>query len=86
MKLVGKERLLIAPLFYPNKNNISGQTISEVLEMAKQNQKHAKKNSSAAGSQRKEERPISTAYPVIDNDLARDNIENDSPAANLQDI
>ena len=55
--------------------------------MAKQNQKHVKKNSTAAaGSQRKKERPISSAYPVIDNDLARDNIENDSPAANLQDI
>lgn len=79
--------MLIAPLFYPNKNNIPGQTISEVLEMAKQNQKHTKKNSTAASrSQRKEERPISNAYPVIDNDLARDNIENDSPAANLQDI
>jgi len=25
-------------------------------------------------------------YPVIDNDLARDNIENDIPAADLQDL
>ena len=33
-----------------------------------------------------EEVPISSAYPVIDNDLARDNIENDIPAADLQDI
>ena len=32
------------------------------------------------------ERTISDAYPVIDNDLARDNIENDIPAADLQDI
>lgn len=30
--------------------------------------------------------PISRAYPVIDNDLARDNIENDLPAADLQDL
>lgn len=29
--------------------------------------------------------PISSAYPVIDNDLARDNLENDIPAADLQD-
>lgn len=29
--------------------------------------------------------PISSAYPTIDNDLARDNIENDIPAADLQD-
>ncbi len=32
------------------------------------------------------ERPISDVYPVIDNDLARDNIENDIPAADLQDL
>lgn len=33
-----------------------------------------------------EEKEISNAYPVIDNDLARDNIENDIPAADLQDL
>ena len=32
------------------------------------------------------EKPISKAYPVIDNDLARDNVENDIPAADLNDI
>ena len=32
------------------------------------------------------ERPISNAYPVLDNDLARDNLENDIPAADLNDI
>lgn len=32
------------------------------------------------------EKPISDAYPVIDNDLARDNIENDIPSADLQDL
>lgn len=32
------------------------------------------------------ERPISRAYPVVDNDLARDNMENDIPAADLEDI
>ena len=34
----------------------------------------------------KEEKPISKVYPVIDNDLARDNVENDIPAADLQDL
>ena len=34
----------------------------------------------------KEERPISRAYPVIDNDLARDNIENDLTEADFQDL
>lgn len=32
------------------------------------------------------EKPISSAYSVIDSDLARDNLENDQPAAELQDL
>ena len=33
------------------------------------------------------EKPIpSKIYPAIDNDLARDNIENDIPAADLEDL
>ncbi len=32
------------------------------------------------------ERPISSVYPVIDTDLARDNIENDLSDADLQDL
>ncbi|MBR6736657.1 MAG: hypothetical protein IKL92_07345 [Oscillospiraceae bacterium] len=33
------------------------------------------------------ERPIpEDVYPVIDNDLARDNLENDIPAADLDDL
>lgn len=32
------------------------------------------------------EKRISEVYPVIDNDLARDNVENDLPAADLQDL
>lgn len=33
------------------------------------------------------ERPISQdAYPAVDNDLARDNLENDIPWADLEDI
>lgn len=33
------------------------------------------------------DRPIpSEIYPVIDTDLARDNIENDIPASDLQDL
>lgn len=33
-----------------------------------------------------EEKPISRAYKGIDNDLARDNLENDLTAADLQDL
>ena len=32
------------------------------------------------------EKEISNIYPVIDTDLARDNIENDMTAADLQDL
>lgn len=37
-------------------------------------------------SARRAERPISKVYAVIDNDLARDNLENDITAADLQDL
>lgn len=43
----------------------------------------------AVGSNQKApraERPISKVYPVIDNDLARDNVENDLSAADVQDL
>ena len=32
------------------------------------------------------EKPISAAYPAIDNDLAVDNLANDLPIADLQDL
>ena len=35
---------------------------------------------------RKMEKPIPNVYPVIDNDLARDNLENDLPAADREDL
>lgn len=35
---------------------------------------------------RAKEKPISSAYPAVDNDLARDNLENDITAADLQDL
>ncbi len=33
-----------------------------------------------------QERPISRAHGPLDNDLARDNLENDIPFADLQDL
>ncbi len=52
---------------------------SAIVEMPKKTQvmSHAKKQS---------EKPISKVYPEIDNDLARDNLENDMTAADLQDL
>ena len=38
------------------------------------------------GKDRGADKPIAKAYPVIDNDLARDNMENDMPAADLEDL
>ena len=32
------------------------------------------------------EKPIPSVYPVLDTDLARDNVENDIPAADLEDL
>ena len=32
------------------------------------------------------EKPVSDVYAVIDNDIARDNVENDLTAADLQDL
>lgn len=34
----------------------------------------------------KQEKPIPSVYPVLDTDLARDNVENDIPAADLEDL
>lgn len=34
----------------------------------------------------KKEKPIADVYPVIDTDLARDNLENDLTAADRQDL
>ena len=34
----------------------------------------------------KKEKVIPEVYPVIDHDLARDNVENDLPAADLEDL
>lgn len=33
-----------------------------------------------------QEKPIPDVYPVLDTDLARDNVENDIPAADLEDL
>ena len=35
---------------------------------------------------RKQEKPIPSVYPVLDTDLARDNVENDIPAADPEDL
>lgn len=36
--------------------------------------------------EQKKEKSIAPVYPVIDTDLARDNVENDIPAADLEDL
>ena len=39
-----------------------------------------------AAEKAKPERPISAHYPVIDTDLARDNLENDLPESDKADL
>lgn len=48
--------------------------------------KQQKKPEAAKNASRKKERPIARVYPVIDTDLARDNVENDLPAADREDL
>lgn len=47
---------------------------------------HAPSQKVRHGDPHPAERPISAAYPEIDNDLARDNLENDIPEADLRDL
>ena len=58
------------------------QTVVEVIQM----QNFATDGPKAGKNSPREEKPISKVYPVIDNDLARDNVENDIPAADLEDL
>ncbi|MDO5378324.1 MAG: hypothetical protein Q4G52_08320 [Clostridia bacterium] len=45
------------------------------------------KNALPQAKNAKRERPVpEDVYPVIDNDLARDNLENDLSSADLQDL
>lgn len=59
-----------------------GKTVVEVIQM----QNFATDSPKAGKKPPREEKPISKVYPVIDNDLARDNVENDIPAADLEDL
>lgn len=73
--------------------------VSEIQGKAKSGKKHVR--AIIAGTQspsqkvyhsvpyaknKTQEKPISDAYSVINNDLARDNLENDIPDADLQDL
>ena len=65
--------------------------VPELQGKAKHGKEHAKPIiSGTSGSSQKvfhTEHPIpQDAYPVIDTDLARDNLENDIPAADLEDL
>ena len=64
--------------------------VSEIQGKAKSGKEKAKPIiAGTSGAEQKvyhTEKPISKAYRVMDNDLARDNVENDIPAADLEDI
>ena len=44
------------------------------------------KDGKKQGRLHRQEKPITDVYPVLDTDLARDNVENDIPAADLEDL
>ena len=60
--------------------------VPELQGKAKSGKKNA--NPIVAGTNKvyHTEKPISPAYPAIDTDLARDNLENDLTAADRQDL
>ena len=63
--------------------------VPEIQGKAKNGKKDANPIISTSGLGQKvfhTERPISKAYKELDNDLARDNMENDLPEADLQDL
>lgn len=58
--------------------------------MSKQDQKkrtsqHSRPSPKRGSWNDRQEKPISSVYSEIDNDLARDNLENDIPASDLPD-
>jgi len=60
--------------------------ISPPLDIIKFEVKKMDKDKKRPSTDGEIEVPISKSYPVIDTDLARDNIENNMPAADLQDL
>ena len=70
------------------RNDVS--PVPEIQGKAKSGKKKANPIvSGTSGAEQKvyhTEKPISKAYRVLDTDLARDNMENDIPAADLNDI
>ena len=71
-----------------HRNEVS--SVPEIQGKAKNGKKKANPIiSGTSGAKQKvyhTEKPISNAYGSMDNDLARDNVENDIPAADLEDI
>ena len=69
------------------KNDVS--PVPQIQGKAKRGKKKANPIiAGTLGAQQKvwHEKPISKAHGIIDNDLARDNLENDIPFADLQDL
>ena len=70
------------------RNDVS--PVPEIQGKAKSGKKKANPTiNGTSGAEQKvyhTQKPISKAYRVMDNDLARDNVENDIPTADLEDI
>ena len=79
----------------PERTNVQPRNQTDPVPELQGKAKHAKKKANPIvagtfGANQKvfhEERPVPTdIYPVIDTELARDNIENDIPAADREDL
>lgn len=67
----------------------SGNTVDAYAEesgASEEGSTEAETEENTYAKSKTQEKPISDAYAVIDNDLARDNLENDIPDADLQDL
>lgn len=74
----------------PNRTHVKPRNemppVPELQGKAKNSNEPANPIISSNQKESRAERPISRVYPVIDNDLARDNVENDLSAADVQDL
>lgn len=72
--------------FFKNTKPASGHNIFEVKQMTEKEKTHYDDQIRSKVPLTDSEKPISEIYPVIDTDLGRDNVENDIPDADLQDL
>ena len=85
--LVAKQGMSRPDIIRGPRNDVS--PVPQIQGKAKSGKEKAKPiivETSGANQKVWHEKPISSAHGIIDTDLARDNLENDIPFADLQDL